>query len=258
MSSEWKQSMPTNLTELAHRQWRDYRARQPGTCFLDPGFVLDLPEAYALQSAVSALRVAAGERIVGYKVGCTGPGTVAQFGMRGPIRAYLYDSELRRTGDGLNGADFANLAVEAEMALLLGDDTRIAAAFPVIELHHFVFRAKQKTLVELVANNGLNAGVVLPDQTWMSCTALLEQPATLSLRINGAVIDSGDLWPLPGGPAASLDWLKGHLAGFGLTLEPGHIILAGTPLGLYPVRSGDDIAVLVDDRPAARCSVCGQ
>jgi len=131
--------MSAGLRELADRQWKEYQARQPGTCFSDPEFMLNLPEAYALQSAVSALRIAAGEHVIGYKIGCTGPGTVAQFGMKGPIRAYLYDSEIHRSGERLNSADFANLAVEAEMALRLGDDGRVAAAFPVIELHHFVF-----------------------------------------------------------------------------------------------------------------------
>jgi hypothetical protein len=47
-----------------------------------------------------------------------------------------------------------------EMALRIGDDGQIAVAFPVIELHHSVFRAPRKTLLELVANNGLNAGIV--------------------------------------------------------------------------------------------------
>ena len=47
------------------------------------------------------------------------------------------------------------------MALRTGDGGKPEAAFPVIELHN-VFRRPQPTLVELVANNGLNAGVVLP------------------------------------------------------------------------------------------------
>jgi len=54
------------LAELADRQWRDYRAREPGTCFADTGFALDLPQAYDLQQAVSALRVAAGDRVIGH------------------------------------------------------------------------------------------------------------------------------------------------------------------------------------------------
>lgn len=44
----------------------------------------------------------------------------------------------------------------------LGDEGQIAQVFPVIELHNYVFRGKLPTLQELVANNGINAGVVLP------------------------------------------------------------------------------------------------
>jgi 2-keto-4-pentenoate hydratase len=247
--------MTDELAELADRQWQDYRAREPGTCFADPGFLLDLPQAYDLQDAVAALRVAAGDRVIGYKVGCTGPGTVAQFGMEGPIRGYLFDSEIRQAGDRLDMAAFAHLAIEGEMALRIGDDGQIAAAFPVIELHHFVFRAPRSTLVELVANNGLNAGIVLPDQAWLSSATALATGATLSVRVNGGVLGSGELWPLPGGPSASLSWLRRHLAEFRLALVPGQIVLAGTPLGLYPVEPGDHIAVFIGDDLAVQCSV---
>ena len=247
--------MASTLADLADRQWRDYKAREPGACFADPGFVLDLPQAYELQRAVSALRVAAGNRIVGYKVGCTGPGTVAQFGMEGPIRGYLFESEIRQNGDTLDSAAFACLAIEGEMALRIGDDDQIEAAFPVIELHHFVFRAARKTLVELVANNGLNAGFVLPDEAWLSSRTHLAKQATLSVRVNDRVVGSGNLWPLPGGPDASLDWLRRHLAEFGLALKPSQIVLAGTPLGLYPVEAGDRIAVLIDEEPTAHCLI---
>ncbi|MGH7040927.1 MAG: hypothetical protein ACREFY_02195 [Acetobacteraceae bacterium] len=150
------------LAGLAARQWGDYRAREPGTCFADPSFALDPRQAYEVQSAVSALRIADGDRVIGYKVGCTGPGTTTQLGMAGPIRGYLYESEIRRNDAVLDAAAFTQLAIEGEMALRIGEDGEIAAAFPVTELHHFVFRAPCKTLVELVANNGLNGGFVLP------------------------------------------------------------------------------------------------
>ena len=247
--------MAATLAELADRQWRDYRARTPGTCFADTGFALGVPQAYALQEAVAALRVGAGDRIIGYKVGCTGPGTVAQFGMEGPIRGSLYASEVRRSGEALVAADYAQLAIEGEMALRIGEDGQIAAAFPVIELHHFVFRAPRKTLAELVANNGLNAGIVLPDEAWLSSRASLAGDATLSVRINGEPVGAAGPFPMPGGAAASLTWLRDHLAGSGLGIEPGQIVLAGTTLGLYPVEPGDQIAVLLDDRLGVECSV---
>jgi hypothetical protein len=105
----------STLEELADRQWRDYRARQPGTCFVDPDFALPpFGGAYELQDAVAKLRIASGDRLIGYKVGCTGPGTVQQFGMQGPIRGCLFESEIRRHGDTLNFEDFANLAIEGK------------------------------------------------------------------------------------------------------------------------------------------------
>ena len=251
-------SPPVNasrLPALAERQWRDYRAREPGTCFAEPGFVLDLPQAYELQRSVAALRVAAGDRITGYKVGCTGPGTVAQFGMEGPIRGYLYESEVRQTGATLEAAALAILAVEGEMALRIGGNGEIAAAIPVVELHHFVFRSRRKTLAELVANNGLQAGIVLPDEPWPLSRTCLTKHAVLSVRINGRLLGSGGLWPLPGGPDASLAWLRTHLAEFGLAVSPGQIVLSGTPLGLYPIKAGDDVEVCIDGAVATQCSI---
>ena len=69
--------------------------------------------------------------------------------------------------------EFANLAIEGEMAARIGADGTISAVFPVIELHHFVFRGARKTLPELVANNGLNGGIVLPTEDWLLSQAYI-------------------------------------------------------------------------------------
>ncbi len=98
------------------------------------------------------------ERVIGYKVGCTGPGTRAQFGLDGPIRGLLYDTELHASGSELSYRSFANLAIEGELAVRLGGDGRIAQVFPVIELHNYVFRGQPPTLQELVANTASTPG----------------------------------------------------------------------------------------------------
>ena len=243
------------VQELADRQWSDYRARQPGTCFAEPDFILSLAGAYELQDAVATLRIASGDHLIGYKVGCTGPGTVQQFGMQGPIRGCLFESEVRRHGNALDFENFASLAIEGEMAVRIAPDGTIAAAFPVIELHHFVFRGARKTLPELVANNGLNGGFVLPHDGWLSSREYMEKTGVLSVRINDHLVASGNLWPSSDGVGSSLAWLRRHLADTRLSLLPGHIVLTGTPLELYPVRRGDRVAVFVDDEMGALCSV---
>jgi len=151
----------TSLKNLASRQWRDYQWGTPGTAFADPELILTLEEAYNVQMEFAGLRCAAGDAIAGYKVGCIGPGVVEQFGMSGPIHARLFRSEMHCSGKTLQYDAYATPAIEGEMALRIGIDGGIAAAFPVIELHQFVFRAPRKTLAELVANNGINAGAVI-------------------------------------------------------------------------------------------------
>lgn len=241
---------------LALRQWADYRAGTPGTCFAAPDFSIGLDDAYAVQDAVAALRVAAGDRVAGYKLGCTGPGTTTQFGMAGPIRARLFDSEILPNGAVVEGGRFDNLAIEGEMALRIGADGAIEAAFPVIELHHFVFRGQVKTLSELVANNGLNGGIVLPDISWQRlCVGVSGPMPVLSVRIDGQEVGAGAPWPLGGGARASLDWLRAHLAGFGLAPQPGQIILAGTVLALYPTAPGARVDICIDGAPVTRCTV---
>ena len=241
------------LETLALRQWRDYQGGTPGTAFADPEISLTLDEAYQVQMEVARLRCTAGDAVAGYKVGCIGPGVVEQFGMSGPIHARLFSSEIRRSGEALRHIAYANPAIEGEMALRIGADGQITAMFPVIELHQFVFRAPEKTLAELVANNGINVGVVIPAHLETAPPGDWLSARELSVAINGATIDSGALWAVPGGAKEAVEWLRGDLARFGAALKPGDLVLAGTPLGLHPVQPGDHVAVSVDGRECVDC-----
>src|SRR5277367_7098510 len=208
---------PMSLKSLAMRQWRDYQRGTPGTAFADPEISLTLEEAYNVQIGFAGLRCAAGDAIVGYKVGCVGPGVVEQFGMSGPIHARLFRSEIRHSGETLQYSAYANLAIEGEMAVRVGTNGGIEAAFPVIELHHFVFRGPRKTLTELVANNGIHAGAVISSRhTAMTLDDWIAARA-LSVVVNGVTIDAGALWPMRGGAAEAIEWLRGDLGRFGAT-----------------------------------------
>ena len=242
------------LKTLAARQWHDYQRRTPGTYFAEARDWLTLDEAYAVQMKVARLRCDAGDAVVGYKVGCIGSGVVEQFGMSGPIHARLFRSEIRNSGERLQYNAYANLAIEGEMAVRIGPNGGIDAAFPVIELHHFVFRGPRKTLAELVANNGINAGAVISSHR----TLMLEDwttARTLCVVVNGVTIDAGALWAMRGGAAEAIEWLRDDLGRFGASLKPGDLVLAGTPLGLNPVKAGDHVIVLVDDREYVECRI---
>lgn len=246
---------PDAIASLATRQWQDYQDGQPGRYFAEPEALLALDDAYAVQMGVADLRCSAGDRVAGYKVGCIGPGVVSQFGMSGPIHARIFHSELRQSGNTLKHSAYANLAIEGEMAVRIGMGGAIEAAFPVIELHHFVFRGMRKSLPELVANNGINAGIVLPDDVVSKSLGDWTASRELSIAINGAMIDAGDLWAMTGGATEAVEWLREDLARFEGSIKPGDLILVGTPLALHPVKPGDHVVVSVDDRAYVECHI---
>lgn len=232
---------------LAARQLADYRACAPGTFFAGGELPdLSLDDAYTVQREVASLRGADGEEVAGYKVGATGTGTREQFGMDGPIRGFLYQTELHRSGAELSHASYANLAIEGELAVRLGEEAEISHVFPVIELHNYVFRSKIPNLQELVANNGLHAGVVLPDMDSVEWRGEGLLDGTLRVEINGRVVEEGPMSGVPGGPAGSVEWLRRHLREYGLALRPRQLVLTGTPLGLIPVQPGDSVRVTAE------------
>lgn len=255
MASQGNLIVTNELRELAARQWHDYQLRTPGTYFGGDHRTLNLYQAYAVQVEVARLRCEAGDAVVGYKVGCIGPGVVEQFGMSGPIHARIFRSELKVAGDTLQHSAFANLAIEGEMAVRIGADGKVAEAFPVIELHHFVFRGARKTLAELVANNGINGGAVIADSAAAAPLKDWTSARVLTVSINEKEVDSGDLWAMAGGAVEAVSWLGDDLRQYGLSLLPGDLVLTGTPLGLHPVRPGDKVGVSVDGRELVTCLI---
>ncbi len=166
--------------------------------------------------------------------------------MDGPVRGFLYDTELRPSGSTLSHASYANLAIEGELAVRLGDDAEISRVFPVIELHNYVFRSETPTLQELIANSGLHAGVVLPNTDGTEWRDGEPLDGLLRVEINGKMVEEGSMSGVPGGPAGSVGWLRRHLEAHGLALRPRQLVLTGTPLGLYPVRPGDTVRVTAE------------
>ena len=69
---------------MAMRQLADYDAKTPGRLSCRP-LALTIAQAYAVQAEVGRLRERRGERIIGYKVGCTSKPIQEQLGVQEPI-----------------------------------------------------------------------------------------------------------------------------------------------------------------------------
>lgn len=244
---------PEALRRLAEDMLVDFDARTPGQRLRqasDPAS----DEAYALQAEVTRLRERRGEKVIGYKVGCTSQAIREQLGVAQPVFGRLFETGCFPSGAHLAYGNYAHLAVEGELAVRLSGDLAgaavspdeclgaIASVFPVIELHHHVLPAGWSPRVWLVASNGMHAGFVGADrEPGRPCLADFRH--RLSIRIDGTTVETfAESASLPG-PVRSLRWLAGRLAELGLHLNAGQVVLTGSAMKLYPVSPGNRITV---------------
>jgi 2-keto-4-pentenoate hydratase len=230
-----------NLTYLAQRQLDDYDRRQPGLLFADAAFSLTEAQAYELQLAVAALRRSRGEAVGGYKIGCMSERIRSQLGISHPVIGHIFAGDLHVDGCTLDHGQYAGLAIEGEFAVRIGENIgAIPPAFPVIELHNYVFRGASPTAAELIANNAIHAGVVLPQEI-----AVPAHPGnSIEVWINGERKGAAD-----SSAADGLRALVERLEPFGIRLRKGQIALTGSPLPLYRVEPGDRIEVRCEGMP---------
>ena len=237
-----------NIPELAARQLADYDAVQPGMMFAD-GITLSVEEAYTVQSAVADLRVKRGEKVIGYKVGCTSPKIQSQLGINHCITGRLYDSEKHTSGATIEHSQFANLAIEGELAVELSREPGnedfvegsipacVSRVFPVIELHHYVQRGEQPSAGELIANNAIHGGIVTGEGVPIENFQRLEAEPSLSIYQDDQLLEDCSGEGLIATISNSLQWLAGVVRGRGQQLDAGQIILAGSIPSLIPVES---------------------
>ena len=241
----------TTFTTCALKQLADYDRHHPGSMFAD-GVTLSLEEAYRLQAAVAELRCARGERIVGYKVGCTSSAIRKQLGIAHCVRGRLFDSEQNPSGVTLSRSSFDCLAIEGELAVELSrapsaedfHDDRfpgcVSRVFPVIELHNHVMRGESPSAGELIANNAIHAGVV--SAAGVSPSRIAEQPG-LRIFTDGQLLHECNGGELLDTITTSLHWLSTELRSQGEEIGTGHIVLTGSIPPLIPIRSNCSVRV---------------
>ena len=254
--------MMMDVTGLAERQLSDSDAVQPGSMFAE-SLTLSEEHAYAIQAEVCRLREQRGEEVIGYKVGCTSPGIQQQLGIDHPVFGRLWNSGCWHSGEMLSRSRFDHLAIEGELAVRLatgltcGDTSEAAihaaieSVFPVIELHHFVFRGSEPSAAELIANNAIHAGVVLPADPGVT---LEDGSGVLRIEMNGSEMAHVTEEQSRVTVMNSLGWLVQELADHGIDLEAGQVVLCGSVADLFPMREAGQVTVSTERAGAVTCN----
>ncbi|GAA6736883.1 2-keto-4-pentenoate hydratase [Thermus oshimai] len=240
--------MTEAFAEELERAWREGKPIEP----LSERGLRGLEAAYRVQEAWNALRLRAGDRVVGRKIGLTSKAVQQQLGVDQPDFGNLWESRFFGQGVRLEASSdpFLQPRVEGELAFLIGKPIQGPHATPqevlaktealafALEIVDSRIRDWRIRLEDTVADNASFGGfVLLPWERKL----LEEDLSTLGLALykNGELQVQGTGAACLGHPARAVAWLANTLSGFGLRLEPGDIVLSGAWAPVVPVGPGD-------------------
>lgn len=230
---------------------------------------ITLDDAYAIQAAQMARKLADGRRIIGWKIGLTSRVMQDALGIDTPDSGVIYDDMDFPDGSAVLAGRFIQPRIETEIAFVMkapveGAVTReevlAATGFvaPAIEiLDTRIVRVDPATkqprrIFDTVADNAANGGIVLGPQR--------HAPHAFDLRWVGAIVTKDDEVVATGLGAAVLNdpvtgivWLARRMKQYGQRIEAGQVVLSGSFIG--PVECPPGTRIDADFGPFGAVSV---
>jgi len=219
---------------------------------------ITIEDAYAIQKAWIEIKLAEGRLVKGHKIGLTSKAMQSALNIDEPDSGVLLDDMFFADGGVVPSDRFIATRVEAELAFIM--NKRLAGPgctlFDVLNATDFVVPALEildtriervdpetkatRKIFDTIADNAANAGIVLGGRPLRPLDADLRWIGALCFR-NGQLEETGLAAGVLNHPATSVAWLANKIAGIGLALEAGQVVLAGSFIRPIEARKGDTI-----------------
>ena len=217
---------------------------------------ITIEDAYKIQEHFVARRVAAGERIIGKKIGATSKPVQDFLGVYQPDFGMLTSGMVYQEGDTIDLSTMIQPKAEAELAFVLKADLKGPGitAMDVIRATDYVlpcFEIVDSRIVDwkikiqdTVADNA-SCGVFVLGKTRGDPRVLDITLAGMVLEKNGEIFSTGIGAAVQGSPANAVAWLANTLGALGIPFKAGEVILSGSQSSLIPVVGGDALVCTV-------------
>ena len=222
---------------------------------------MNIGDAYEIQNALYRAKLAQGRRVIGWKIGLTSKAMQYALNIDIPDSGMLFDDMRFDNGGTVPKGRFIQPRIEAEIvfvmkAPLAGEnvsrvDVLAATDYvtPGIEiLDTRILRKDPETgttrkIVDTIADNAANAGVVLGDAGHAVNAHDLRWVGAIVSRDND-VEETGLGAGVLNDPVESVVWLARRMAEYGQRIESGQIILSGS--FVRPVECPSDTSISAD------------
>jgi len=219
---------------------------------------LTLDDAYAIQSEVTAIRLARGARRIGWKLGYTSLVMREQMGVDAPNFGPLTDAMSVASGDDVAGR-FTQPRVEPEVALRFARDLPVDAdlddvlgavvsAHAALEIVDSVWRDYRFTIEDNTADGSSAAGVVIGPEIDVDRVADVD----VRLLVDGVERARGVGSDASGHPALGVVWLVGELAARGEAVHAGDVVITGGLTAAVGLGTGVEVSANFDDQAVVR------
>lgn len=257
----------TNLIEtIATRLDTAWQTQTPIPPISESDGITDVNSAYAIQQEWTNMRLGRGEQIVGRKIGLTSKAIQQQLGVGEPDYGTLWQSSFYPAENGqvtIAAGDFLQPRIEGEIAFLIGKPLREPGITPEqileaaeacamgIEIVASRIADWRIKLVDTIADNASYGGFTLGP--WDRELRQADLGALMmAIHQNGKLAAEGLGSAALGHPAVSTAWLANKLLEFGVSLEPGDIVISGGITKMLPVRAGDEFLFSLTGQPSVK------
>ncbi|GLQ21539.1 2-oxo-hept-4-ene-1,7-dioate hydratase [Algimonas porphyrae] len=217
---------------------------------------MDLDDAYAVQDAWVARKVARGRHVIGRKVGLTSRAMQQAMQIGEPDFGTLLDDMLFQSGDTLPAADFIDPRLEVEWTFVLkrdlsGDDLSVddvmdATDYILPSLELIAARSHRidpetgymRLVTDTISDNAANAGIIVGTEPIAPDAIDLRWAGSILYR-KGIVEETGLGAGVMDHPAEGLVWLAKRFAPHGIKLEAGQYLMSGSFTRPVMARAGD-------------------
>ncbi|QSR33477.1 2-oxopent-4-enoate hydratase [Marinobacterium iners] len=218
---------------------------------------INIEDAYNISLRMIERRVAAGEKIIGKKIGVTSKAVQNMLNVHQPDFGFLTDSMAYSEGQEMPiSTQLMQPKAEGEIAFILKKDLLgpgitnadvLAATDCVIPCFEVVDSRIENWNIKIedtVADNASCGLFILGDKAvdprkvdLATCGMVVEK--------NGSIISTGAGAAALGSPVNCVAWLANTLGEFGIPLKAGEVILSGSLVPLEPVQAGDFMSVSI-------------
>jgi 2-keto-4-pentenoate hydratase len=251
------------IEAIAGRLDTAWRTHTPVPPITETDGIRDVATAYAIQAQWTRMRLARGEKIVGRKIGLTSKAIQQQLGVSEPDYGTLWKSSFYPAANGrveIPAGDFLQPRIEGEVAFLIGQPLRgpnltaqeVLAATEACALGIEIVASRiadwRIKLADTIADNASYGGFTLGPWDKAMREADLDALA-MTIHHNGVLAAEGVGAAALGHPAAATAWLANKLLEFGVSLEPGDIVISGGITKMLPVKAGDQFVFTLTGQP---------